>query len=329
MLLPNLTTLYLDLWDSNEVTDLFSFLNPHRLMHLLVSAYPKHTCHNYDTFSGLLSQNGNTLQEITLLDAWQDTREFGAENEPPWVDDMPLRQLCISKPSSRSGPWIRVRPGVSDTLAWRVHGGFRGGNSDRKVWQKGICHMRIDQLDLASLRISPIDQAMDKFSQLKILILRSLPEQVRYELPKNESRSTQYPYLPTGASVLRSAPYPYLPFGPSLPKDIGDLREGQIAMEIVTQDLPSLRVIAVGEFKFWLQRMAGEGDQKDQRPTIWFLRRALEDSEQELVIAEIMSREDWAFLAEREDCMPERAPREQVNWANRLIYRSRIERVDE
>ncbi len=283
-------------------------------MHLLVSAYPKHTCHNYDTFSGLLSQNGTTLQEITLLDAWQDTRGFGAENEPPWIDDMRLRQLCISKPSTRSGPRIRVHPGVSDTLAWCVHGGFRGGNSDRKVWQEGICHMRIDQLDLASLKISPIDQAMDKFSQLKILILRSLPEQVRYELSKNESRSTQYPYLP---------------FGPSLPKDMGDLREGQIAMEIATQDLPSLRVIAIGEYIFWLQRLAGDGDQKDRRPTIWFLRRALEDSEQELVIAETMSRGDWAFLAERDDCLPERAPREQVHWANRLIYRSRIERVDE
>lgn len=327
--------LYLDLLDGKEITNLLAFLNPHRLIQLLLSEYPKpgmsrqasiyNTCHHYDTFNGLLSQNSDTLREITLLNAWQDTREDGTEVEPQWIEDMPLKQLYVSKPPRKNGPRIRVPLEISNTLAWRLRGATRSRESDGKIWGTGIRHMRIDQLDFAKLEISPIDQSTDKFSQLKILVLRSSPKQVRYEPPKNSSRSTQYPYLPTGASVLRSVPYPYLPFGPSLPKDVADLREGQIVTEIATQDLPSLRVVVVGEYKFWLQRLAKENGLSDPRPKVWFLRHALEDPSQESMILRIMDRRDWEFTAERDDCLPERAPMEQVHWANRLTYRPRID----
>ena len=184
--------------------------------------------------------------------------------------------------------------------------------------------MRIDQLDLAKLKIYATDQAGHKFSQLKIVVLRSLPEQVRYEPPEN-ARTTRYPYLPTGNSVLRSTPYPYLPFGPTLPEDMSTLREGRMATEIATHNLPSLRVIVVGEYKFWLQRMANNNDHASRRPKVWFLRHALEDPGQEAVIGQVMGKDDWDFVADGEDCLPEQAPREQVHWANRLVYRPRVD----
>ena len=292
--------MYLDLFNAKEITDLLAFLNPHRLRRLLVSEYPKpglgrqaslyNTCHHYDTFNEFLDQNTHTLREITLLNAWQNPREDGTEIEPPWIEDMPSKQLYVSKPSRRTGPRIHVPLDISKTLAWCLHGVTRSEKPNGKIWETGIRHMRIDQLDFAKLETSPVDQATEKFSQLKILVLRSLPDQVRYEPPKNIACSTHYPYLPTGASVLRSAPYPYLPFGPSLPKDVGDLREGQIAMEIATQDLPSLRVVVVGEYKFWLQRLAEENNLSNPSPKVWFLRHALEEPSQDFIILQTMDR---------------------------------------
>lgn len=208
---------------------------------------------------------------------------------------------------------------TSETLAWRLHGGLCWGKSDCKPWGQGVRHLRIDQLDLVKLKISTIDQAVDDFSQLKIIVLRSLPEQIYYEPATN---------VASVKSVLRSAPYPYLPFGPNLAEDMNTLREGQMAVEIATQKLPSLRMIVVGEYKFWLQRLAKGNDHNDGRPKVWFLRRALEDPGEEAVIAQVMDKDDWDFVADREDCLPEKAPREQVRRANRLVYRPRVERAD-
>ena len=211
---------------------------------------------------------------------------------------------------------------TSETLAWRLHGGLDWGKSDCKPWGQGVRHLRIDQLDLGKLKISTIDQAVDDFRQLKIIVLRSLPEQLYYEPARRR------PYVTGVKSVLRSSPYPYLPFGPNLAEDMNTLREGQMAVEIASQNLPSLRMFVVGEYKFWLQRLAKGNDDDDGRPKVWFLRRALEDPSEEAVIAQVMDRDDWDFVADREDCLPEQAPREQVRRANRLIYRPRVERTD-
>lgn len=285
-------------------------------------------CYRCDTFSSLLGQNSDTLREITLLDAWQNICEDGGETEPPWVSLMPLQQLYLSKPSQRSGPRLYPRPMTSETLAWRLHGGLQWGESDCSFWGQGVRHLRVDQLDLVKLKVSTIDQAADGFRQLKIIVLRSLPEQIYYEPSAMVSRATRHPYVQTGKSVLHSTPYPHLPFGPDLPQDMDALREGRMAKEIAVQNLPSLRVIVVGEYKFWLQRLAEENDHKNRSPKVWFLRHALEDPGQEAVIGQVMDRDDWDFVADREDCLPEKAPKEQVRRANRLIYRPGIERVD-
>lgn len=317
--------MYLDLFDSEELTNVLSFLNPHDLVHLLVSTYPKpetirirtlhNSCPQDDTFRNLLGQNSETLREITLLNAWQDTRENGRDIQPPWISDMELHQMYLSKPSTRGGPRNRVGPEISNRLAWRLHGADRSGDFDWKAWNEEVRHIRVDQLDLAKLILYDNDQAMEGLSHLKILVLRSQTEQVRLKSP---------------STLTRSTPYPYLPFGPMLPEDVTSSREGQIACELSTRNLPDLRVIVVGEFKFWLQRLAKGKDHDDQMPncTVWFLRRALEDPDQERVILQTMDKDDWDFLADREDSLPESAPKEQVHWANRLVYRSKAEKIE-
>ena len=102
------------------------------------------------------------------------------------------RYTCQSRPEEADSdhllrlslpflPGLNPPPLRSDTLAWHLHGGLRFGESNCRLWGKGVCHVRIDQLELAKLKNSTIDQAVEKFSPLKILFLKSIPEQVRYE----------------------------------------------------------------------------------------------------------------------------------------------------
>lgn len=276
------------------------------------------------TFSELISQNSSTLQDITLLNAWEHTRRGEAETEPPWMSDMPSRQLYISDPRTWSGP-------IFNGPRWRLLGHLIREELDLN-WGKGIRHVRIDQLELDEQKLDTFlkDRTVDKFSQLKILVLRSLPEQVRY-VPPSQVSLPQGQNVPSRTNVLRSTPYPHLPFGPTLPKDIADVREGLLALKIAAQDLPSLLVIVVDEFKFWLQRVVkgSDHDHDNGKPKVRFLRHALEDPIQEAIIFQTMDKYDWDFLADREDCLPEEAPKEQVHWANRMVCRPEIKKAEE
>lgn len=87
-------------------------------------------------------------------------------------------------------------------------------------------------------------------------------------------------------------------------------------------------MIVVDEFKFWLQRADKDNDHDNEKPKVWILHHVLEKPDQDTVVFQIVDKHDWDLLADREDCVPEEAPKEQVQWANRLVYRPDIERVD-
>jgi len=100
--------------------------------------------------------------------------------------------------------------------------------------------------------------------------------------------------------------------------DMNTLRETQIAQETAAQDLPSLRIIAIGRYKYWVQ----EKQCKTSSRNLWFLRRALEYPEQEAEILRIMDQDDWIFLADRSICLPQMFFVEQGHKANRVVYRN-------
>lgn len=113
-----------------SITHFIAFFNPHGLIHLLVCAYPQPhrirtrelhlTNHRGATFSELVGQNSSTLQDITLLNAWQDAREHSRKTAPSWIPDIPFQQLYISKPSKWSGPVIPTRPDLLEGPLWRL-----------------------------------------------------------------------------------------------------------------------------------------------------------------------------------------------------------------
>lgn len=158
-------------------------------------------------------------------------------------------------------------------------------------------HLRLDQVDIENLRVNSID------NEFKLLILRTAAEQV---------------YSPFTGTGFRALPYPVIPVGPDLPTDMNSLRESQIAREIAVQDLPSLCLIMVGQFKYWVREKHPEKGSRKVR----FLRRALEDLEQETEILRTIDRDDWDFLADRSDALAKVPTEEARNWANRVVYRN-------
>ena len=88
-----------------------------------------------------------------------------------------------------------------------------------------------------------------------------------------------------------------------------ELLEAAIANQIAAQHLPELRLIAVGKYRFWVQRPRRSNEhpatkhkrRKERKTRIWFLKRALENEKQEKRIQREVTAGDWEFLRDRED----------------------------
>ena len=62
-----------------------------------------------------------------------------------------------------------------------------------------------------------------------------------------------------------------------------------LAHSIAHQPLPSLRVIVIGEYRFWVEI-------REDRSKIWPLTEAICDTKQAEDIAEYLNRKDWQFV---------------------------------
>ena len=237
-------------------------------------------------FDRLLTRHLATLKKLTFLNVWRNSDN--ANTSYPSITSMHLWQVYLVESTSDS------------SLNSRIF----GNDSDRQTWGPGMRHLRLDRVNINNFPVNSIDHEPDTLKQLKVLILRTAVEQVSD---------------PLSGIGFRGLPYPVLPFGPDLPTDINSLRESRIAQKIAVQDLPSLRIIMVGKFKYWVQEMyPNKGSRK-----VWFLRRALEDPEQEKEILRTINRNDWDFLADRSDALGEDRTEEARRWANRAVYRNK------
>lgn len=305
--LKHLTHLHLDMLYDSIVIHLIDVLNPLKLTHLIISSllYVQSNAEWLRVLE-ILARHNSTLRQITLVNAWLNFLYYPPVAEPPWKSFMELSQLYLAK-HPKSSFFTH-----DDNLRWRIFGNI---NRDSK-WGFGVRQIRIDQVDINGLKVNRIDELSNGFEQLRILILRTLPQ------PAN---------IPMGHSGLGFLPYPDEPFGPPLPDDMDTLKETEIAKSIAAQELPSLRIISVGRYRFWVQHRkanadpggGGGGGGSGCRPpkVVWFLRRALEDPLQEAEIMRVVHPDDWKFLADRSDCLAETASDEPVRLANRLVYR--------
>lgn len=291
--LKYLTHLHLDLLYDAAVIHLIDVLNPLKLTHLTLSSVLDDQSQWLRT-SEVFARHSSTLRQITLFNAWLIFQPYSHDVDPPWHSFMEFSQLYLAKHTKSSFFTLDD----DDNLHFRIF-----GNLTRACkWGLGVRHVRIDQIDINGLKVNRIDQLCNGLKQLRVLVLRALPEPAK---------------IPTGHSGLGFLPYPHEPFGPSLPDDMNTLKEFQIAKAIAHQDLPSLRIISVGRYRFWVQRRRAAATSA----TVWFLRRALEDPQQEAEISRLVHPDDWKFLADRSDCLAETASDEPIRLANRLVYR--------
>ena len=79
---------------------------------------------------------------------------------------------------------------------------------------------------------------------------------------------------------------------PCHPKDMNHFAEGRLASQIAAQKLPCLRIVVIGECKFWIQRFP----HSTTKPRLWYLHEALADPKQWREVHDCLDDKDWAFL---------------------------------
>lgn len=297
--LVNLKHLYLDLLVGSATIYLLEIVKAVNLEHLSISYVPKTADRDWISLRDRLEDHSKSLKQITLLNAWLNFQPYKSDIDQPWSSFMDVCHVYLSE-----HPKTYFYRNEHNKLRWRVF----GNNGSYTKWGSSVRRMRIDQVNLHDLEVNRIDGMSDGLQQLRILILRPLAEQVRDYLSSNS---------------IRSLPYSYEPFGPELPDDVDLLNEGKIAQAIGAQDLPALRIIAVGRYRFWLEKLPISNANGSHRRKIWFLRHALQNAEQEAEILRVVNKEDWQFLSDRSDCLAQEAPQEHVREANRLVYRKK------
>lgn len=302
--LKHLTHLHLDLLYDSATIYLLDNLNPLKLTHLTISSMLYVEPHSaWLRVQEIFARHSSTLRQITLFNAWLGFQPYTPDTYPPWISFMEFSQLYLAE-HPKSSFFTH-----DENLHWRIFGNINRASK----WGLGVQQIRIDQVDINELKVNRIDESCNGLKQLRILVLRA------------RSKSAK---LCMGRSELGSLPLPlHEPFGPYLPDDMDTLKETEIAKAIAAQELPSLRIISVGRYRFWVQHRTAKIDSQSTRGSspskvVWFLRRALEDPLQEAEIMRVVHPDDWNFLADRSNCLAEGACDESIRLANRLVYRN-------
>lgn len=298
--LVNLKHLYLDLLEGSAAVYLLEIVKAVSLEHLFISYVPKPADRNWISLRHRIEDHSKSLKHITLLNAWLNFQAYTLDIDQPWSSFMDVWHVYLSE-----HPKTYFYRNEYNKLRWRVF----GNNECSMKWGSSVSRMRIDQVNLHDLEVNRIDNVSDGLQQLRVLVLQPLAQQV-----------CDYSKL----NGIRSVPYPYEPFGPELPDNVDILNEGKIAQAISAQDLPALRIIAVGRYRFWLENLPISKANDSCHRKVWFLRRALQNAEQEAEILRTVNKEDWQFLADRSDCLAQGASQEHVRESNRLVYRKKI-----
>lgn len=134
---------------------------------------------------------------------------------------------------------------------------------------------------------------------------------------------------------LETEAYPKELFGPPLPdpEAMSQLPEYIFASQLAAQDLPELRLIAVGKYRFLVQRPRKKPKTKsknkpaEEKPEskLWFLRRALEDPTEEKKILEWATKRDWEFLGDKEARLTEKAAAQARRKKSRVVLFKEVE----
>lgn len=113
---------------------------------------------------------------------------------------------------------------------------------------------------------------------------------------------------------------------------MAQLSECIFASQLAAQDLPEPRLVAVGKYRFWVQRprkkqKTESSNKSKEKPKseLWFLRHALEYPTEEKKILEWATKMDWEFLGDKETRLTEAAVAEERRWGSRMVLFKELE----
>ena len=209
-----------------------------------------------------------------------------------WQNESTAWQLQVNTPSAEQ---LKFNPRevnmLSPSLRWQhLHA------PDWISWGKDLRHIRIDCLHLSSLLVDRLDSEEFRLSDLRVLVVRTRV------------------FGDDGSSYCPSRPFQHARFGPPLPEDMESCTEGRIAKQLAYQYLPNLRLIAIGDYRFWVQR-------DDPANKLWYLRKALMDASQEEVMKATLDQKDWDFLSDNPDPLADIDNEECERLATMVWYR--------
>ncbi len=252
------------------------------------------------------------LQHIILLDAWKNHAFLNLNTLQPFSH---LLQLHLAEPPPKQRDEFQNDDFIQNIWQHNLSTRIFGYGTHPPSWGSELRHLRIDQIDFRALRIDSIDSPDQGLKNLRVLVLRPPPTKI-------PGRWTW---------ILERESYPNDPFGPPLPApaQMLSLPEAVIARVISTQDLPCLRLIAVGKYRFWvhhnIRTRKHSRTKKPKKPTLWFLRHALQDKVEEKLVLRTIIRKDWEFLGDKAERLETEAAAEEKRGASRGVFYSGLE----
>ncbi|MCJ1432016.1 hypothetical protein MMC27_001372 [Xylographa pallens] len=209
-----------------------------------------------------------------------------------WQNKFTAWQLQVNAPTAGQ---LNFNPRevnmLSSSLRWQYL-----NDPDRASWGKDLRHIRIDYLRLSNLLVDRLDSEEFRLHELRVLVVR---ERVIHD---------------EGSSYCPSRPFQHARFGPPLSEDMESCTEGRIAKQLAYQYMPNLRLIAIGDYRFWVQR-------DDPVNILWYLRTALMDASQEEVMKATLDQKDWDFLSDNPDPLADIDNEECERLASIVWYR--------
>lgn len=299
--LAHLTSLYLDNKYKTVIVDILQKIAPINLNHLAISTFTEHAI--YDQLP--------SLQHMILLNAWEQSDLFIYDRFPH------LLQVYLAEPPPIHCDEFKQADYIQSVWVKNLSIRIFGHNPQPPNWGPEVRHLRVDQIDPEILRVDSIDSDKQGLKKLRVMVLR--PPRV----------FTDGPWIWS----LETEPYHKEPFGPRLPDSdaMMQLPEWILASQLAAQDLPELRLIAVGKYRFWVQRPKKKQKAKSktkpkEKPEskLWFLRHALEDPTEEKKVLVWATKRDWEFFGDKETRLTAQAAAEERRGGSRVVLFKKV-----
>ena len=259
---PALNYLKLDIADTATVENVLASLPNRPPCHLeipSVQTYPSpavvHTVPEH--VGNIIAQNGDSISEIGLLDAWASDAKLADELNASWLGRFVITELVLGAKSSLFWEDDLDTLEMRNTLEHNLYGYCSSKGHGR--WGTELKRVCIDQVDPQDF--DPTGLAAFPLKNLKILIL--CPWEISstiFAKPEDETVFESYP-------------------------------QGRLALKIAASPPPSLRLLVITSYRYWLIRTEGESG-----ATLCSLFQAQQDPEQKEVLQAALSVGDWKFL---------------------------------